>query len=475
MTATVEPKMSAAVQLVRWRNDPIAFVTEALGVTPQTWQRNALEALRDHDRLAIRSGHGVGKSALLSWVVLWWLSTRYPSKVACTAPTAHQLYDVLWSELARWSRQLPDHLKSQFEWKTDRFELKGAGSESFAVARTARKEQPEALQGFHSEHMMFLCDEASGIDDIIFEVGAGAMSTVGAKTVLAGNPTRTSGYFFEAFHRMKAHWHCMKVSCADSDMVSPAFIAEMAAKYGEDSNIYAVRVAGNFPKSEDDVIIPLHLVESAIGRDVEPLNDYRPLWGLDVARFGSDRSALAKRRNNRLLEPVRWWRGIDTMQLTGQVVREYLDTPEGDRPSQILVDVIGLGSGVVDRLREMKLPCTGINVAESPAVVGKYARQRDELWWRAREWFERRDVWMPEDIDLISELTALKYSLLSSGKLKAESKDDLKRRGLPSCDLADAFILTFAGHPDLVPDGQMRRIRDARRQFRSKNRSWLSF
>lgn len=471
---TALPKNSAAQQLIRWRTDPVAFVTEALQVQPQRWQQCALEALRDHDRLAIRSGHGVGKSALLAWIILWWLTTRYPSKVACTAPTAHQLYDVLWSELARWSRKLPDKFREQFEWKTDRFELKGAGSESFAVARTARKEQPEALQGFHSPNMLFLCDEASGIDDIIFEVGAGAMSTLGAKTVLAGNPTRTSGYFFDAFHRMRAHWHTMRVSCSDSDMVSPSFLKEMADKYGIDSNIYAVRVSGDFPRSEDDVIIPLHLVEAAIGRDVEPINDYKPLWGLDVARFGGDRSALAKRRNNRLLGPIKWWRGVDTMQLVGHVVREYMDTPDDERPSEILVDVIGLGAGVVDRLREMKLPCRGVNVAESPAVAGKFARQRDELWWRAREWFERRDVVMVDDIDLVSELTSLKYSLLSSGKLKAESKDDMKRRGLPSPDLADSFVLTFAGHPDLVPDMQARRIREVARRYRSKNRSWLA-
>jgi hypothetical protein len=322
--------------------------------------------------------------------------------------------------------------------------------------------------------MLFLCDEASGIDDIIFEVGAGAMSTLGAKTVLAGNPTRTSGYFFDAFHRMRAHWHCMKVSCADSDMVSPAFLAEMEAKYGIDSNIYGVRVLGEFPRAEDDVIIPLHLVEAAVGRDVEPINDYKPLWGLDVARFGSDRSALAKRRNNRLLGPIKWWRGVDTMQLVGHVVREYMDTPDDEKPSEILVDVIGLGAGVVDRLREMKLPCRGVNVAESPAIAGKFARQRDELWWRAREWFERRDVLMVDDIDLISELTSLKYSLLSSGKLKAESKDDMRRRGLPSPDLADSFVLTFAGHPDLVPDRQAQRIREAARKYRSKTRSWLA-
>ena len=184
------------------RDNPAEFVKQVIGATPEPWQIDALNAIRDGDRVAIRSGHGVGKSAMMSWLILWWLSTRFPAKIAATAPTAHQLDDVLWGEVAKWHRSMVNpFFRDQLEVKNDRVYLKDAPNESFAVARTARKEQPEAFQGFHSDNMLFLVDEASGVEDIIFEVGEGAMSTQGAKTLMVGNPTRTSGYFYDAFHK----------------------------------------------------------------------------------------------------------------------------------------------------------------------------------------------------------------------------------------------------------------------------------
>ena len=126
-------------------------------VLTEEWQKKAMLAIKNNDRVAVKSGHGVGKSALESWIILWWLLTRYPAKVACTAPTGHQLSDVLWGEIAKWYRKLPVGLKSLLAVKNDRVELVSAPSESFAVARTARKETPEAFQGFHSENMLFNC------------------------------------------------------------------------------------------------------------------------------------------------------------------------------------------------------------------------------------------------------------------------------------------------------------------------------
>lgn len=432
--------------LTRWRLDPVAFVTEAFdgGIRLEAWQAEALRAIVDHDRVAIRSGHGVGKSAFLSWLILWWHVTRFPAKTACTAPTAHQLQDVLWGEIARWHRKLKDPFRDWLEITSETVTLSSAPMESFAVARTARKENPEAFQGFHSENMLFVVDEASGVEDIIFEVGSGAMSTVGAKTVMAGNPTRTSGYFHAAFHKMRDRWWTKRVSCTDSTRVSEAYPDEIAAQYGRDSNVYRVRVLGEFPTGEDDSVIPLHLVEGAVERDMAPIG-VGVVWGVDVARFGDDRTALCKRQGNVILEPVRSWRGRDTMQTVGWIVEEYRNTVH--KPVDIAVDVIGLGAGVVDRLRELGLPATGVNVSEAAASRDRFNRLRDDLWFRAREWFEGRDVQMPDDAELISELTGVKYATLSSGKIKVESKDDMKKRGLSSPDLADAFMLTFAANP----------------------------
>jgi hypothetical protein len=156
--------------------------------------------------------------------------------------------------------------------------------DSFAVARTARREQPEALQGFHSTNMLFVIDEASGVDDLVFEVGQGAMSTPGAKTVMTGNPTRTSGYFYDAFHRMAPGWRTMRVGCSESSQVAPAFTSEMAQRYGVGSNVYRVRVEGEFPLADEDSVVPASLVAAAMERAVEPAPTTPVIWGLDVAR-----------------------------------------------------------------------------------------------------------------------------------------------------------------------------------------------
>jgi hypothetical protein len=422
---------------------PDLFVRQVIGATPEPWQVDVMTALITEDKIAIRSGHGVGKSALMSWIVFWWLMTRYPAKVAITAPTAHQLQDVLWGELSKWQRNIViDYFKRLAVVKSDRVEIIGAENESFAVARTARKENPEAFQGFHATHMLFLVDEASGVEDIIFEVGEGAMSTAGAKTLMVGNPTRTSGYFYDAFHKMRSHWWTRKVGCEESSRVTRDFIDSMSQRYGRDSNVFRVRVLGDFPTSEDDTVIPLELAESALERDIETIGS-SVIWGLDVARFGSDRTALAKRKGNTQLEKVKAWQGLDLMQTAGRVVAEYEDTPDSDKPEAIAVDIIGLGAGVYDRLAEMGLPVVGINVGEQPAIQERYMRLRDELWFKSREWLAERNCKLCDDA-LVAELTLPKYKYQSNGKIQVESKDEMKKRGVTSPDLADAWNMTLA-------------------------------
>ena len=418
-------------------------------------------------------------STLNSWAILWYMATHYPVKIPCSAPTMHQLKDVLWSELATWHRRMPEALRAEFGIHSSsqdmRFFLKSNPDASFAVARTGDKSNPEALQGFHSPNIMFILDEASGIDDMVFEVAQGALSTPGAKVLMTANPTRTQGYFYDAFHKMRDRWRLHHVSCLDSPRVSEQYIEDVALHYGEDSNVYRVRVLGDFPDTEDDVLIPLYLIEAALERDIEPSNMHRTVWGLDVARYGDDRTALAKRQGNVLLEPVKFWEGADTMRTVGNIVREY--ELSDDPPDEILVDVIGLGAGVVDRLRELGLPVRGVNVAETPTADG-FQRLRDELWWRVREWFESRQVKVCDDDNLIAELCSIKYDVTSTGKIKVESKDDLKKRGLRSPDLADAFVLTFAGGLDIRPterekmDRYERAMKRARSNHRVRRRSW---
>jgi phage terminase large subunit len=435
--------------LLSWRRDPVLFVKQALQATPEKWQEEALKNIRDHDRLAIRSGHGVGKSAFLAWVIIWWLITRYPAKVACTANTSTQLSDVLWGELDKWVRRLPEGVRGLLELKSEYLTFTADPKQSFAVARTARKEQPEAFQGYHSANMLFVVDEASGVDDIIFEVGRGAMSSKGAKTILTGNPTRTNGYFYNAFHSMRAYWKQMHVPCNSSSQVTQKYIDECKDEYGEESNAFRVRVLGEFPIEGDNVVIPLHLVESAVTRDVTVIPDSAEVWGLDVARFGDDENTLAKRRSNHLMEPIKAWSGVDLMQTAGRVKREYDDAKT--KPELIFVDSIGIGAGVADRLAEQGLPVVSINVSESPAVGEKFNKLRDELWWCARDWFRSLEVKIPNDGKLIAELTLPTYGFTSSGKTKIESKDEIKKRTAKTAssvgkspDRADALCLTFA-------------------------------
>jgi hypothetical protein len=313
----------------------------------------------------------------------------------------------------------------------------------FAVARTARPERPEALAGFHSDNLAFIVEEASGIDDIVFETAGGALSSENSWLFLAGNPTRTSGYFYRSHHENRDQFRTYHVSCFDSSRVSPRYAEDVAREYGIDSNVYRVRVLGEFPQAEDDALIALSLVSAAVDREVTP-SEHAVVWGLDVARFGDDTTALCKRRGNVLLEPIREWKKLDLMQTAGIIAHEYAEARE--RPAAINIDVIGLGAGVVDRLREMGLPARGVNVGESPAVdPARFMRQRDELWFKCREWFESRAVTIPRDDALIAELVSPKYKLESTGKMKVESKDDMKRRGVKSPNKADALCLTFAG------------------------------
>jgi phage terminase large subunit len=418
---------------------------------PEKWQSEASKLVVSGDRVAIRSGHGVGKTAWLARRIIWWGCTRHPWKAGVTAPSSGQMYDALWSELAKWHSKMPEGLKKQFEWKAERFESVENPAVSYAVAKTARRETPEALAGLHSENMLFLIDEASGVDDIIFETARGAMSTVGAKTIMTGNPTRLSGYFFDAFHKNMALWAGLRVGCMESSRTNWTEIEQWKEEYGEDSNFYRVRALGEFPTAEDDVIIPLYMVESAVGRDVEQIPS-EEIWGLDVSRGGVDLCALAKRRGNIMPEKVKTWRSDDAMVSVGKVMNEYRDAEK--KPSMICVDSIGLGAPVADRLAEQGLPVMCINVSESHSSNDRYLRMRDEMWERARKWFYGRDVRIERDEAFIGEISLVKWKPTSNGKMKVVTKLEMKEDLHKSPDRSEAFCFTFMAGENIIRKAQ---------------------
>lgn len=424
------------------------LVQECLGGEPDEKQKEVLTlACRGERRISIRSGHGVGKTTVLAWCIICHILTRFPQKTVCTAPTSNQLFDALAAEVKAWITKLNPKLQELLEVKTEEITLKAAPDESFVSFKTSRPEMPEALAGIHSENVLLIGDEASGIPEQVFEAAVGSMSGHRATTILAGNPVRSSGLFFDTHNRLKGTWHTIHISCVGHPRISKDFLEELGERYGVDSNAYRVRVLGEFPLADDDTVIPLELAEAALHRDVKP-HLVRDIWGVDCARFGSDSSTLAKRRGNALNQKVKRWKGLDTMQLVGRIVDEWRSTPPSERPEEILVDVIGIGAGVVDRLREIHDIgpfVRGVNVSESPALTERYRNLRAELWWMAREWFSTRDCNLAGDADLRDELVGVRYKFSSNGKIQIESKEDIKKRGRPSPDLADAFILTFAG------------------------------
>lgn len=445
--------------------DPWLFATKVMGYLPadapnpdgrrqlERWQDKFLRDFyldpqgrpTNEPRHSVRSGHGTGKSTIIAILGLWFPLTHYDSKTVVTANSQDQLRTNNWPELRKQSKLLPAPLLAQIQIDEERLYLKSDPEMSFVVRRTASKHNPEALAGIHAEHVLYLIDEASGIDDIVFETAQGSLSTPGACACMFSNPTRVVGFFYATHHQLAHRWRCFHVSSRDVPRAR-GHIEDIEAAYGKGSNRARVRIDGEFPTQDDNTVIPLEWVKAAVDRDVVRL-DYLPVWGVDVARFGDDRSALAKRQANRLLEPVKWWHNKDTMQLSGIIHNEYHATHEDMRPKEILVDVIGVGSGVVDRCRELGLPVRGINVAEANATLDQCMRLRDEIWWRAREWFESKDCSIPNDPKLMSELVVPTYDAHSSGRIVVESKKDTKKRipEMGSPDIADAFVLTFAG------------------------------
>lgn len=436
----------------RYRNDRVAFFREVMGVKKlEVWQERELRALDTGcTRLSIRSGHGVGKTMFLSGVILHFLLTRFPCKVAVTAPSATQLFDALASEVKIWLKRIEANqplFAGVLTATSDRVFMAAAPEACFCTYRTSRKENPEALQGIHADHVLLIADEASGVDEAVFEAAAGSMSTEGAITILAGNPTRATGFFYKTHTLLRTIWRSVKVGCTESSRVSAAYVEEERL-FGEDSNRWRIRVLGEFPKGDDDTLIARSIVEAAVGRAITPPRREPVYWGVDVARsLFRDKSSLAKRKGPVLLEPVRRYQYNDTMRLVGAIRKEWDETPEHERPDAIFVDVIGVGGGVCDRLLELELPAVGINVGESPSMFAKAAKLRDELWIKARDWFMTNAVSVPDDPETIEELVTPTVAYMSNGNAKVESKDEMRSRGVlggRSPDGADAFNLTFA-------------------------------
>lgn len=470
---------SGLLTIVRgWARDSELFVREALGVDTISNQQveachelslliNSKIKLADGEKMterekqyarkvgiSIMSGQGTGKDAWTSWMILWFLSCFPWPKIGATAPTQHQLKDVLWSEIGKWmNRRRPDGtfafvLRDFFVLQSDRLHLKEAeGKRWFAVARTTNvkgssDEQAETLAGLHEEFMMLVVDEASGVPDPVFRPFEGTMTQKCNFGIVIFNPTRSTGFAVGTHLKERERWICLRWNAEESELVTKDSIADKARKYGKDSNFYRIRVLGLPPTSEENILLPWDWVIDSVGRDLAPLDGDQLIFSIDVGAGGDDTALL--RRVGPEIKPIEVSGIADSEQLTGWLLRRILD----GEPRVVLIDPIGVGWGIAGNLRaRWKGEVLDVNVAEVASDNTRFSRLRDELWWRLREDFEHRTITIPDDPVLIAELTAIRYEPdRLDGKIKVESKKDLKKR-IESPNRADSLMMTEYFNP----------------------------
>jgi phage terminase large subunit len=418
-------------------DNPADFVRDILHADPTSQQIEVLESISGNTAIAARSGHGIGKTALEAWVILWFITLHPFAKIPCTAPTGHQLEDILWPEVNYWLQR--SEIKKQLVWTKTRLAVRGHEESWFAVPRSANK--PENLQGFHAQHCLFVIDEASGVEQEIMDVVEGALTNAGARLLMCGNPTRLSGTFYNAFHKDRRLYKTFAFSSIDSPLVSAEYVQRIADKYGAESDVYRIRVRGDFPKGSPDTFIRLDAVEGATERMVAGEGPWQ--IGVDPARYGDDSSVICYRHGYHVYPPESF-HGINTTRLAGEValvVREIRGLDDEAGVILVNVDDTGVGGGVTDQLEEVE---DELDIEVMPQSFGgpgdeDHEDQAAAMWGNIKELLPELDL--PDDAELVSQLTTRKYQVRPNGKIKLERKEDMKKRGLQSPDHGDALAL----------------------------------
>ena len=430
---------------------------------PRKWQREVLRDIGEHIRnnngkidfdvlrMAVSSGRGIGKSALVSWLVIWMLSTRIGSTTIVSANSETQLRSVTWAEITKW---LALSLNSHWfevsatrvmpaKWLTELVErdLK-KGTRYWGVeGRLWSEENPDAYAGVHNfDGVMLIFDEASGISDAIWAVAAGFFTenTPHRFWMAFSNPRRNTGYFYEAFNAKRDFWRNKVVDARSVEGTDKAVYEQIIQEYGPDSVQAHVEVYGEFPSAGDDQFIPVYLVDDATQRPRYKDATAPIIIGVDPARFGADATVIAVRQG-RDLNVIKRYRGDDTMEIVGRVIEAI----EEFNPALVVIDEGGLGAGIVDRLKEQRYKqVKGVNFGNKSTKPIMYGNKRAEMWGNMREWLKTASV--PTDKLLKSDLTSPKVKPDSKGTIFLEGKKEMKARGLASPDAADAIAVTFA-------------------------------
>lgn len=467
-----DPEVMLAEDIASFTHDPLGHTRyvypwgeRALEDSPgpRTWGEDVLRAIGLHLsnpetrftplRIAIASGHGIGKSATIAQIISWATDTCENCRVVLTANTEAQLRTKTWPEVLKWRM-----MSLTASWwkitKTGLFSLFEGFNESWRCdAVTWSEQNTEAFAGLHNKgsRIVIIFDEASNIADKVWEVTEGALTDENTEIIWIafGNPTRNTGRFRECFGRYRHLWKTRQIDSRTVEGTNKVFLQEMVDTYGADSDIVKVRVRGQFPSASSMQFIGSDLVEGAQKRQPVVLINDPLIYGVDCARFGDDESVLAKRQGrDARSRPWKKWRGVDTMTLAGDIALEA----QQEHPDAIMVDVGAMGAGVVDRLRQL-LPGTlivevnfggkGRDTTWAAGVTIRTANKRAEIWASMRAWLEHGAI-PADDEELKDDLTNPEYTFDQDQRIVLEKKEHMKARGLPSPDRGDALACTFA-------------------------------
>lgn len=439
-----------------YADDPVAWAQEVLGIHLWSRQREIAESVRDNSRTAVRSGHGVGKTLTAAVIVLWFLDTHADSRVITTATKWSQVKALLWHEINQLHARAKNRPQAAgrpiFRTAPLQTELHLPDGR-YAIGLSSKAENSESFAGHHATNILVVYDEASGIHKSIFEVGEGYMTTPGARALLIGNPTRTSGELFDAFHTKRAEYATLHISARESPAVTgepvpeaaraaltgPEWIASRERAWGADSPIFAVRVEGNFAKTTTTTVIDLGLVEDAQARHLppNPSQDFVVI-GCDVARFGADETVITERVGQRI-RIVETYVGKPTTHTAARVAH-WMDQHPAP-VTRAVVDDSGVGGGVTDQLRADGRPVTGYNAGHQAHNPLKYPNRRSELWFQLAAQLE--DLDLDKDDQLTADLTAPEFKYDAKMRRVVEPKEVTKKRLGRSPDRADGVMLTL--------------------------------
>lgn len=457
----------------RCTNDPLLFVEKSFDwghgelhglVGPLAWQRDILATTRDELakggeygsvlksallRIAVASGHGIGKSCLVSWLILWAMCTAADTRGVVTANTDTQLRTKTWAELSKWYRLC--FFRSWFTLTATSLLSRQPGHEkSWRIDAVPWSESnPEAFAGLHNKgrRLLMVFDEASAIIDQIWEVAEGAMTDKDTQILwyCFGNPTRSQGRFFDCFNRERSRWITRQIDSRDVEISNKDFISDLLENWGEDSDFFKVRVRGVFPSASDAQFIGRDLVDAAYNRGGSgPRYDLCAMIGVDFARFGDDSTVIATRIGRDATLPLKRFHGLPGNATVERVLDHVIELERmGFRSIHIFGDDGGLGGPILDFLEQRtSWPVHKINFGSEADDKTQFANKRAEMWYRLRDWLKTGAI--PHDEALASDLTGPEYGHDNKQRLRLERKEDMKKRGLPSPDAADALALTLA-------------------------------